>query len=117
MAPRRVTRASTRTAAQPDPTTPAPSGRKRLAGLRAKRNTKPVARKSAAGGPPRNRTSGAGAALKEKEVVVMTVSEGEETEVSDPAKTTTAAKDPSGHDVPLPLPCENCLSYSLQPTQ
>ncbi|KFA77855.1 hypothetical protein S40288_11663 [Stachybotrys chartarum IBT 40288] len=105
MAPCRVTRASTRTVAQPDPTTPAPSGRKRLAGLRAKRSTKPVARKSAAGGPPRNQTSGAGAALKEKEVVVMMVSEGEETE----AKTTTAAKDPSGYNVLLPLPCENCL--------
>ncbi|KEY74858.1 hypothetical protein S7711_11547 [Stachybotrys chartarum IBT 7711] len=80
MAPYRITRAATRAVAQPDPTMPAPSGRKRLAGLCAKRNTKPVARKSAAGGPLRNRISGAGAALKEKEVIVIMVLEGEETE-------------------------------------
>ncbi|KEY71442.1 hypothetical protein S7711_11612, partial [Stachybotrys chartarum IBT 7711] len=84
IAPCCITRAATRAAAQPDPTTPAPSGRKRLAGLRAKRNMKPMARKSAAGGPPRNRTSGTGAALKEKEIIIMTVSEGEETKISNP---------------------------------
>ncbi|KFA71037.1 hypothetical protein S40288_11801 [Stachybotrys chartarum IBT 40288] len=63
---------------------PAPSGHKRLTGLRTKHSTKPMACKSAAGGPLRNWTSGAGAALKEKEIIVIMVLEGEETKVSDP---------------------------------